>query len=79
MREEVRELPEKVVEHLTDMAEFLANYRSGKMPSTFKVNLIMFFLTFHCSDWIFANYRAGKKLSENKVFKFYNFQLVFSI
>ena len=37
MKEEVRELSESAVEHFSIMAEFLANYRSGKIPANFKV------------------------------------------
>jgi len=36
MKEEVRELSESAVEHFSIMAEFLANYRSGKIPANFK-------------------------------------------
>jgi len=36
MKEETRELSEKSIEYFSMMAEFLANYRSGKLPATFK-------------------------------------------
>ena len=42
MKEETRELSEKSIEYFSMMAEFLANYRSGKLPATFKVCCVFY-------------------------------------